>query len=169
MEEASRPPVGVQIGQMMVIQLTDKPFYDDLTSAEFLLPLLAADLMALSPDAGTPNLDLLLTGILPHSPSLLVLCGKAGLNESELWLNLHHGVLVVVNKTEASGAATTELGLETDDDDKFLVGLELLGNEVLDLITGWSSSAQVGKIDNKLLAVKKFVHNVLTDAHGNLT
>ena len=152
----------------MVSYLTDKPFYDDLTSAEFLLPLLAADLMALSPDAGTPNLDLLLSGILPHSPGLLVLGLETSLDETEGWLDLHHGILVVVDKAETGSTATTELCLEADDNDEFLVSLELLGNEVLDLIAGWSSSAWVGKINNKLLTVKELVDNVLTNAHGDL-
>ena len=148
-------------------------FYDDdknslvSTAAHFFLPLLTPDLMTGSPDARAPNLHLLLTSVLPHTPRVLALFGETSLDKTVLWLDLLHGILAIIDETKACCVTTSKLRVEAEDDDDILVGLALGGNQILDLITGRRSSTRMCEIDNELLAVEQLVHDVLADTHCN--
>lgn len=99
--------------------------------------------MAGCPDTGTPNLHLLLTGILPHAPRVLALFRETGLDKPMLWLNLLHSVLVVVDKAKTCRVTTSKLCVETENDDDILVRLALGRDKILDLIAGRSRSTGV--------------------------
>ena len=52
-------------------------------------------------------------------------------------------IVVVIDQAESSSSATTEMGVEAEDDDVLGVGLELLGDELRDSFLGDISLAGV--------------------------
>jgi hypothetical protein len=70
------------------------------------------------------------------SGRLLDLGGHANTDKTVVGLELLHGLVGVVDESEASGLATTVLGAETEDGDLVLVGLVELGQLLAELILG---------------------------------
>lgn len=70
------------------------------------------------------------------SAGLLDLVGEADTDQAVVRLELLHGLGGVVDKGEAGGLATTELGAQTEDGDLVLAGLVETGELVTELILG---------------------------------
>lgn len=70
------------------------------------------------------------------SGGLLDLGGHANTDQTVVGLELLHGLVGVVDESEASGLATTVLGAETEDGDLVLVGLVELGELLTELVLG---------------------------------
>lgn len=68
--------------------------------------------------------------------SLLDLLGHANTDKTEVGLELLHGLGGVVDESEASGLAATELGAQTEDGDLVLAGLVHASKLVAELILG---------------------------------
>lgn len=70
------------------------------------------------------------------SAGLLNLVGEADTDQAVVRLELLHGLGGVVDKSETSGLAATELGAQTEDRDLVLAGLVETGKLVTELILG---------------------------------
>lgn len=84
------------------------------------------------------------------SRGLLDLGGHANTDKTVVGLELLHGLVGVVDESEASGLATTVLGAETEDGDLVLVGLVELGELLAELILG-----DVGTVGVEDITVRK--------------
>ena len=96
---------------------------------------------------------------LPLDLSLEFLEGSSGgglstenlkLSESEVRLILEEVLLAIVNESETSSLATTELGVESIDNNVSSVNLELLGEFLSDLLLGDGGSVWVEDINSHL-------------------
>lgn len=70
------------------------------------------------------------------SAGLLNLLGQANTDQAVVGLELLHGLGGVVDKSEAGGLATTELGAQTKDGDLVLAGLVQASELLAELILG---------------------------------
>lgn len=73
----------------------------------------------------------------------------------------------VVHKGETRGLSTTELGLESEDDDVVGSRLVLLGESFSDLRLLGSRGFRVKDVNDHLLSVKKAVGHELSCSHGD--
>ena len=137
-------------------------------SAHFFLTELTAGLVGLSTSTRTPDLHLRKTGGLTSTTGGLLLFDKTSLDKAVGWFDLGEGILVLVDKTKASGVATTKAGLETEDNNKVLLGVHFLGDLIFDFVTGWSAVTWVEHVNNELLAVKELVVEAPADTKSNL-
>ena len=139
-----------------------------LLVAELFLALLAAGLVVSSTNTRAPNLHLLLAVVLTHAAGDLAFLSKTSLDEAMLWLDVLEGIEVIIDESKASSAATTEFGVETEDNNEIFVSLELGCDLLLDFIAGRGLATNMHHINNKLLAVEELVDDVLADTQGDL-
>jgi len=71
-------------------------------------------------------------------------------SESEVRLILEEILLVIVNESETSSLATTELSVESIDNNVSSINLELLGEFLSDLFLGDGGSVRVEDINSHL-------------------
>jgi len=88
-------------------------------------------------------------------------------DETVAGLELLLALLVVVDKTEALGDTTAELGAETNDDDALLLRLVELGEALAELSAREVGAGGVGDGNDELLAVKQAVRDELRSAKGD--
>jgi hypothetical protein len=110
------------------------------------------------------------------SDILLLLSVGSGLLEDELLVVESHlgvvlllGIEVVVDKGHSAGSATTELGVESNNGDSFLLGLEHLGKVGSDLSLGDVGELGVNEFDTNLLSGEEGVLEELTDVEDELS
>ena len=70
-------------------------------------------------------------------------------------------VVVVVDQAETSSSATTEMGVEAEEDDVLSISLEFLGDEFTDSFLGDISLAGVEDFQDHLLSGEKSVQQEL--------
>jgi len=108
-----------------------------------LLGLLALDLL------GTTEGLLAVLALLPLLPGgTLGLGGKTNADKTVLGLELLHGLGGVVDESETSGLAATELGAETEDGDLVLLGLVETAKLLAELLLGDIGAVGVEDVTN---------------------
>jgi len=113
---------------------------------------------------------------LPLDLSLEFLEGSSGgglssenleLSESEVRLVLEEVLLVIVNESETSSLATTELGVESVDNNVSSINLELLGELLSDLFLGDGGSIWVKDINSHLSSGEQRVSEDLLGSNND--
>ena len=90
--------------------------------------------------------------------SLLALDGSELVSEKEgLGVVLLSSVGIIVDASESGGSATTELGVESENGDVLWLGVEHLGELLLDNNLGDGSLIRVDQLNNDLLSLQEWV------------
>lgn len=89
--------------------------------------------------------------------------------EEHLLVVLLSGIDGVVDESEASGSATTELELKTEDGNALGISLEHLGELLLDLGLGNVDLGGVDDLDSHLLSAEEGVVNLSLGEDGDIT
>jgi len=99
----------------------------------------------------TADLEFLVLGFLDGLSRVLLLLGDALAHHAVLWLELDHGVLVVVDEAESGGLATSELGAESEDDGELGVGLVHASQQLAELALGNIGASWMDHINDHLI------------------
>lgn len=87
----------------------------------------------------------------------LWLSNKTLLNESVLWLELHHRVFVRVDESLSAALVSTKLSAHVHNDYMIGIDLELLGNWSLNNFLIWGSISFMDNFDTELFSVQKWI------------
>lgn len=122
-----------------------------LFSMNFLI-VLGSTLRLVLSNRGTSTTDLLalVLGLLDGLTRLLCTGLNSKTDETVLGLELAEGIFVVVDDAESGGLSSSELGAESEKDDKLGVGLVHASDNFLELGLGNVGTSRVDDINNHL-------------------